>query len=391
MPGLAEALPEHARFASGFSSDSIQDSLSSGRVATVRRWVALARGMHLADPVVDLAEAEVALLAGEYERAMADGSHAAGNATSRDLRLASRACSGTRRPPCRSPYGRKALVQVRGSFSGFPQARAAALWGQLVVHSDDESGELEEALHRFAAASDGTGEHEMRLAHGRMLVELAKGDARRALDHAEEAAALVPLSSDSFANLAALNQVAGMLAIAARYDESLHAAERLIAAVEGSGIDFALSHALLAKARALIGLRRFADAHNALDRVMARPQLGVDPWTALYLPISQARLQVSLGRLDRARDHLTLEPDSRATAGLHGEYDAHRALIEAANGNDSEAAQWISRSRRSTSIDAQSLAWMAQAIRSVNCGEQGDQLICGESIVSSRAGISTLW
>jgi replication-associated recombination protein RarA len=57
----------------------------------------------------------------------------------------------------------------------------------LVVHSDDESGELEEALHRFAAASDGTGEHEIRLAHGRMLVELAKGDARQALDHAEEA------------------------------------------------------------------------------------------------------------------------------------------------------------------------------------------------------------
>ena len=74
---VAEALPEACSFASAILERSLQELLSSGRVATVRRWVELARGMKLTDPIVELAEAEIALLAGEYDRAIAVGTHAA--------------------------------------------------------------------------------------------------------------------------------------------------------------------------------------------------------------------------------------------------------------------------------------------------------------------------
>jgi tetratricopeptide (TPR) repeat protein len=238
---------------------------------------------------------------------------------------------------------------------------------------EEETGGLEEALHRFAAVTDGFREHELRLAHGRTLVDFARGDVHRALAWSEQAVALVPSSSDPFANLAALNHHAGILAFVARYDEALRAADRFIACVETSGIDFALSHGLLAKVRALIGLRRFADARDVLGRMMTRLQseANPDPWAVIYARMSQARLQISLGDLDRARDHLALEPDSRATTCLRAEHEALRALIEAARGNPGDAMLSIKRSRRSSCIDARALAWLAATVLSLGSRRDG--------------------
>jgi ATP/maltotriose-dependent transcriptional regulator MalT len=83
---VAEAVPEACTFASQLLESSLDELLGSGRVATVRRWVSLARGLKLTDPIVDLADAEVALRAGDYDHALATGSQAALCLASRDLR-----------------------------------------------------------------------------------------------------------------------------------------------------------------------------------------------------------------------------------------------------------------------------------------------------------------
>jgi ATP/maltotriose-dependent transcriptional regulator MalT len=359
---VAEAIPEANRFAAIVLEDSLQDLLSNGRAATVRRWVTLARRTELADPVVELADAEITLRAGEYERAFAIATHASRRLLNRALRSRAELVAGRAAQLSDHRTGAKLWFASAEASAVAPQVRAAALWGQVIVDTEEETGELDNALDRFAAANDGTVEHAMRLAHGRMLVALARGDARHALDCAKEAAALEPLSTDPFASLAVLNQLTGALAYVALYSESLRAADHFIAATEESGIDFALNHALLAKARALVGLRRFAEARSLLRRVMTRAQAEPDPWVAAYAPVVEARLDISLGDLDKARDQLMIEPSSRATAGLHAESAAHRAVIEAASGNDAEALHWIGRSRRSTSIEAQSLWRLAATI-----------------------------
>ena len=363
---VAEALPEACSLAPAILERSMYELLSGGRVATVRRWVTLARGIKLTDPIVELAEAEVALLAGDYDHAFALGSHAAGSVVSRDLRSRAELVAGRAAHLADRVSVAKTWFDSAEASAESPRAHAAALWGQLLVHHEEESAEFEEALRRFATANDGTGEHGIRLAHGRMLVELAKGDARQALDCARQAAALVPLSSDPFASLAALNQLAGMLGFTARYAEALRAADRLVSDAEESGIDFALSHGLVAKVRALTGLRRFAEARETLGRAMTRLQLEPDPWIATQIPISHARLQISLGDLERARDQLILDPDSHAGAAVHAEHDAYRALINAALGNGVEATHWSKRSQqRSTSIEARSLTGLAATILSL--------------------------
>lgn len=361
---VAEACPEACTSAPAILEDSLQELLTAGRLATVRRWVTLAHHLNLTDPIVELAEAEVALRAGDYGRALATGSQAAKHLASQDLRSRAALAAGRGAQLAdHRPVARK-WFELAEAAAESPQVRAAALWGQVVLDHEEESGELGEAVRRFAAANDGSPEHELRVANGRTLMDFAKGDVYQALGWAQQAVALVPSSSDPLANLAALNHLAGMLACAARYDEALRTADRFVGYVEASGIDFALSHGLLAKIRALTGLRRFAEARDVLGRVMTRLQVehDPDPWAAVYVRIGQARLQISLGDLDRARDHLATEPDARTTASLRGEHEAYRALIEAARGNATDAVRWLKRSRHTTSIDARSVAWLAEDV-----------------------------
>jgi ATP/maltotriose-dependent transcriptional regulator MalT len=367
---VAEAVPQSSDFASAVLEECLPELLSGGRVATVRRWTTLARGLRMTDPIVELAEAEVALLGGEFDRAQALGTHAANRSTA-DLRARAELVAGRAAHLADHRSVAKARFKSAEKSALSPKVHAAALWGQLILHNEDETGGFKEALQRFAALDDGSAEHHIRLAHGNMLLAFERGSAYQACDWAREAVSLVPLSSDLFANLAALNQYAGVLAYVGRYDEALLAADRFITSAENSGVDFALNHALLAKARALIGLRRFADTHAVIGQVMNRLRLDADPWAADYVKISLSRLQISVGDLGRARDHLAVEPYDRATPTIRGEYDAHRALIEAASGNTQEAIIWIKRARASRGLDARSLAWVANAILSLDSRRRG--------------------
>jgi LuxR family maltose regulon positive regulatory protein len=378
---VAEAVPESSGFASEILKECLDDLLSGGRVATVRRWITLARGLKLTDPIVDLAEAEVALLAGEYDRALALGTHA-GSRTTADLRARAELVAG--RAAHLADHRSVATIRFKSAEKSAvsPKVRSAALWGQLIVHNEGETGGFREGLKRFAAADDGSAEHRIRLAHGHMLLSFEEGNAHQACDWAREAVALVPLSSDLFANLAALNQYAGALAYLGQYDEALIAADRFIASAETSGVDFAVSHALLAKVRGLIGLRRFAESRSVIGQVMTRLRVDPDPWAAEYARICLARLQLSLGDLGRARDHLTVPPDRGASPTIRGEYDAHRALVEAACGNVQEATVWINRARASTGLDARSLASVAHAIASLDArGQRASRALRGVDLV----------
>jgi DNA-binding CsgD family transcriptional regulator/tetratricopeptide (TPR) repeat protein len=370
---VAEALPGSSTFASAILKNSLQEQLNNGRAATVRRWVALARYANLNDPIVELAEAEIALLAGDFDRALAVGSHVATRRTSRDVRsraelVAGRAAHLADQRSAAMKWFRAAEASARSR-----QVRAKAIWGQVIVAHDEETDAFEGTLERFAQANDGTIEHQSRLAHGRVLFALANGDIHEAIEGAEKAASLVAEENcDPFARLAALNQLPWMLGYAARYDEAERAASRVIADAEAEGIDFALNDGLLAKARALVGMRRFADARDVLNRVMSRLRSEPDAWTSGDLAISQARIQISIGDLDRARDHLAFDLDPRAPLSMRAEFDAYRALIEAASGRLDNALAWVERSFRSARIEARALAWMTEDVISLErqCDER---------------------
>ena len=359
---VAEAIPETSRFAAAILEDSLEELLSSGRVATIRRWVALARCAKLTDPIVELAEAEVTLRAGEYERALAIGSRAARRLTSGVLRsraelVAGRAAHLADRRSVAKDWFKSAEA------SDESQVRTAAVWGQFLVLHEEESSDLEAALTRLADVHDGTVDHELRLATGRLIVGYVTRGVLLSLQEVETVRALVPLSSDPLVRLACLNQVAWTLKDAGRYEEAVVTADRVISEAEASGIEFAVNHGLLAKAGSLVGLRRFASSQHVLSQVMHRLRREPDHWTASNLAIQQARLQISLGDLERAAECLALEPEPRTRVSNLAEYDAYRALVEAARGRGQAAMTRLERSLKgSRNIEARAVAWIAQAV-----------------------------
>jgi len=357
---VAEALPARASFAPEIIELSLQELLSSGRVATVRRWIDVTRHKRLADPIIELAEAEVAMRAGEFGRALALGGHAAHRFSSLDLRsraelVAGRAANLAERRDVAMGWFKAAETSAQSQ-----DVRTEALWGQVIVHYDNEADGFEESLRRFSDASDGTTNHQSRLAHIGILLGLVKGDIVSAVHCAEESIALLPPGSDPFARLHGLAQHAWMLGHAARYDEADHAAILALREAEAHEIGFALSSILLGRARALVGLRRFADARRVLNRALTCLRAMQDPWASAELNVNEARLQISLGDLDRAREHLAFAPDDRVNARMRCEHDAYRALVEAAQDRPDEAERWLTRSRRSINIEPRAVTWVVE-------------------------------
>jgi DNA-binding CsgD family transcriptional regulator len=150
--------------------------------------------------------------------------------------------------------------------------------------------------------------------------------------------------------------------LAGRYREALEASERTLEEADLFGVDFVVSHALVGRARALIGLRRFGAARQVLNRLLGKLAQESDPWLAGNLAMQQARLCISLGDLDRAADHLLLEIDELLSPGTRAEYDAYRALIEAARGRRADARRWIRSALHSSHVEARAVVFAAQSI-----------------------------
>jgi len=362
---VAEALSETAAFAPEILELSLQELLSGGRVATVQRWVDVTRHKKLTDPIIELAEAEVALRTGEFRRALALGRHAAGRFTSLDLRSRAELVAGRAANFSENRDTAMRWFEAAEASAQSHRVRTEALWGQVLVHHDNESDAFEEFVARFAEASDGTMEHESRLAHCKILLGITRGNVHEAIEGTEESIALQPPGSDPFARLASLTQRAWMLAYAARYDEAERAAAVALAEAEAHEAGFAVTAILLARARALVGLRRFADARRSLEAVATLLRSTRDRWASAESVISEARLQISLGDLDRARRHLSFDPDRHVNNSMRAEHSVYKALVEVARDRPEEARKWLARSNLSIKIEPRAVAWLVEDMLSL--------------------------
>jgi len=380
---VAEALPETAAFAPEILELSLQELLSGGRVATVQRWVDVTRHLSLTDPIVVLAEAEVALRAGDFTRALALGRHASGQFQSEDQRAEAQLVAGRAAYFSEKRSDAVAFFEAAASSTKSQRVRSEALWGRVLVEHENESSAFDQAMRRFAEANDGTAQHQSRVALGRTLVGLRRWNIPLALDGVDEGIALLAPGSDPLARLAALTQRAWLLGYSGRYDEAVRAAAVATAEAEAQGVEFALRVSLLSAARALVGSRRFAEAREALNRVLSIERRNHDAWAAAELAISEARLQISLGDLDRARDHLTGEPDRRLSAGARAEQFAYKALVEVARGRPEDGKRWLKVSYGSMLIENRAIIWVVEDLLSADTAENVSDLPGVERVIRS--------
>jgi len=358
---VVEALPDAVVFASDILADSLQDLLRAGRTTTVRRLVAVAQRLELDDPIVELAEAELAYRDGSHALAHALGSRAAARLISPDLTSRAQLVAARAAQLGDQPEAAMRLFQDAETSATHRSVRARALWGQVIAASDSERGDLPELLERFTAANDGSVEHALQIGIGNSLARLLSCELDEAISALTEVLALAPRCGDPMIALSCMNQLAWSEAYAANYQEAITTASDVVAQAEIAGLGFASDHGLLAMARALVGLRRFAEAKATLSRVGRSVRAKRDEWTSVEHAIGTARIHLSVGNLEAARDAVKFEPSEKLNRGTRTEFYRYRALVELALGQPQEAQTWTQRSEISRRVEALTLNAVVEA------------------------------
>ncbi len=283
----AEAAPEGG-FISQALSRALPHLLLTGRVATLRRWVATARSAGARAGLVDYAEAEVALRDASFDRAIALGDASArtgsGDLASKAHLVAARAANLADR----FDLARRHFTAAE-DLAETPETQAAALWGTFVQAVDDERDDASTILSVFERSSCSGSELTIRAAHGGMRLGLLDGTLRAKLDDAEVSIPLLSSTTDPMVRTSFLNIQSTALSTAGEYEAGLGAAEQGLAIADEFELEFVLRHALMNRARALVGLRQVASAERALAEVERRLATQDD----LFLSINVSMEQMS--------------------------------------------------------------------------------------------------
>jgi ATP/maltotriose-dependent transcriptional regulator MalT len=133
-----------------------------------------------------------------------------------------------------------------------------------------------------------------------------------------------------------------------RYAEALATVENALVDVDKFDLQFARPHLLWTRAAALLGLRRFGPASNALSMVEKLAAASVDIYLELNIRVLRARLLLTQQRPARALDYVRDDFDSVPARAMCGEYLATRALAQAIEGCHDDAEEALAEAGRMT-------------------------------------------
>lgn len=346
----------------------LAETLDSGRIASVERWLALAERRRLTHPLTALAAAEVALRERDDRRAQALGEQAGGALTGD---LAARAYLAAARAA--HLRGSPADAQRLSTLALTQDAREAvyieALWIAFHIAHEDAASDAAEILERLRATPTTHASHALRLRAAHGIVLLDAGEVLAATDELELAAASISEAHDPFARTSALHHLSNAYLFAARYGDALVALARQLDEARATGLAFAVDHAGLGQATASMGLRRFADAAQALGELRRRADK-VSPFINSNTQLLEARLCIATGNLSRAAAILdgSFSEDGGRPA-FRGELAAYRAIVAASLGEFRGAAAHLSIDERCFRfVEATALREVARAVEQVRRG-----------------------
>jgi ATP/maltotriose-dependent transcriptional regulator MalT len=312
-----------------------EELLRAGRTITLSEWLEAVREARGHSSLVDFLEAELAGREGEGARAERMALQAArkGNPSLRfrALCVAGRAAHLDNRASAALAHFREAE-----SIAGNATEKQEARWGTLLcATSFSDRTVLMEALEAFLNYEPQSADETLRAAIGRLCAGLLVGGIEEAVDEAVLASSLTddcdPIIASSYLN--ALSR--GFIALG-RYDEALSLAQRSIDLAEKARLRFALPHAFIIRAIALLGLRDYAGVDEALREAELLAVSIHDRHNLVDARTVRSRLALSLGDTDAAIS-ATDTPPYGVIDGMRAEYVATRALALACGGRVGEA------------------------------------------------------
>ena len=340
---------------------ALVELLAAGRATTIKRWIALASDNGVEDPILLLAQAEVALRDGETRSAQVLGERAGqliatGDAAARAFVVAGRAAHLSD-----SRIAARANCAKAEALAESLETKAESLWIQFISAVEDELSEAVAISERLGRVPDPRADHALRVHNARalMLFDLDRTP-RAAANEFDLSSGLLPQVRDPVLRTNFLNMHAHVMVVVGNYDAAILLADQQISEAGLSGVEFAVDHGRLSKAGALIGLRRFRDAQHVIAQLERSPSAESD-YILRNTNLMAARLRIAMGDLERAE--ILLRRRTGTSPIPWPEQTAYHGLVLGALG-------WTHESERSLSdaqtyarhVDAMAIAQVGRAI-----------------------------
>jgi LuxR family maltose regulon positive regulatory protein len=358
---VAEAARD-ADFVAEAIAAALDDLLAAGRTSSLERWVAAARAAGAEGGLIDYAESEALLRGDELDRAIGFAKQAAdsldGDLAARAHIVAGKAADLADRWQVAEEHARSATALARTQAT-----REGALWLRFLAGIGPETPDVRVRLDHFKRNARSGTRQSLMVASGKLSLALLDGELERALDDGRCALSLANEGVDPIAHTALLSTYSYSLSVICRYRESLQHAEALTRIAETCGLEFPLHYAQLFRARALVGMRKFAPAGRILSMLERTTRDEPGGYFRVNVPIERARLFVSVGDLKRALDVLSLGPSEDSHKAGRAEFLGLQALLHAASGEPNRALALSADSRRTgRGLEAKTLSLLAEAI-----------------------------
>jgi LuxR family transcriptional regulator, maltose regulon positive regulatory protein len=338
--------------------------LSTGQSETLEKWLSACGSAAVTVPGAALARAELMIRKGEMSTAAALAAETA-ERLSEDhpdfawaSNLAGRALHFT--------------SEEEPAFERFAAAKAAAtadedlkdaLWGLLLtateIAPETMSDYLDELEERYWDDID----VRLRLATGRALAGELETSFAGVWKDFEALFPAVEYSNDPLAASSFLATASSVAVLRGEYGLAQALATRTIDLCKALRLEFALGACYAQLSAAEIGLRRFSRAEKALKLCTRSRIWHEDPYLQIEGLTLKTRLLASQGALQEALSTESQLPPSYAKPRSFGVYLGTIALIQAAQGNTTDARRTADRALRyPTGVETRFSAQLAQAI-----------------------------
>ena len=329
---------------------SFDQMLRDGRISSLVRWLDLADRLGLASPALDVAASEVALRRGLRPRAEAFALAALKSATDqtvtvRALIVAGKAAYFDDRYEEALEYFQRASCEARN-----PSETRETLWGLFICLNQLDREDATRILGEYVQHGRGEIDAELRAATG-FCMSVDRDGVGSALQEADRAMHLIGRSRDPMIRASFLNAYGRALAEAGRYGEAAAIAEVEREEADRFRLDFADAGVHCTEAMALLGLREFDRARNALVHASSEASRLGDLHNQVDAAAIQCRLLLATSRPDEALAVVAPRWTRLPSPVMWSELTACRALALACLGDHAAALA------AADQADACSLAW----------------------------------
>ena len=361
---------------------TLDDVLAQGRIASVEKWLEIARKHNPVSPTISLVEMEISFRRHEFDQARSHAQRLISELSVDDHRL-SRALHRMGQIGHLDDHYADAV-----SFLSSAQAAAhtahdlrAALWSQFITVADHgEQKRARAILAEFKRVPNATVDDLLRLSQGELHLAARWGGVESELRRQTGSVGLLENSVDPVVRTGFLQTYGTALVLAADYDRAISIARRQIREAESSGLEWVRPPALELRGAAEWGLREFDKAALSFREAYQLSEARSDLHGQLNASVLLARTHLAQGAPQRALEATTQEFDRPPGPTMQGDFLAIRALAYACCGDGDLALELVLASEECTDhVDARVVRAFARAVGALT-SDSADPALVRETI-----------